>query len=575
MTKKTNIEIISDTLLNRSDNSVEFNPNDASTTRAKAQNYVAKKQFKVVKNNERYYKSTAVDSDRISAYVDFDTMEYYPITAAAMDLFAEECTSKDEKNNILNVYSNNPKVKKELQDLFYNTLNCNTNLFFWARNLVKYGNYYLLLLLNNENGVSNVKSLGRFTERLELWDDEKDDIDINFKDLENNQTYTYIQTAHFRLKGDENMHPYGQSIFEKVRKTHKQLVIAEDALMIKRLTRSTQRLVYKIDVGNIDDDDIESYIEAIGNKFKRQLTTNNHNSNTDFKFNIVDVTQDYFIPVRNGNSNTSIDTISTNENLDQIADIEMLRDNLFTGLGIPKSFLSFEDGVGEGKSLTILDNRFSRKIQRIQESLIEELNKIAKIHLFLKGYIDDFENFVLTLHNPSIQKKIVELELLDLKLGAYEKAITISDNTEIAAMSDYKAKKTIFGWSDDEIILDLKRQYIERGLGETFRNELGKIDMSSLFKDIMKAFPNNNPESEKSESGDEEKDSGNNPFEENFAINNIVKKVNLLAENFAYLHVGKIKEDKSENKLEKIVDRAKFKKKLILKELSKIKKPNV
>ncbi len=104
---------------------------------------------------------------------------------------------------------------------------------------------------------------------------------------------------------------------------------------------------------------------------------------------------------------TDIDTLPGAQNLSEIADIEYIQKKLVTALRVPKAYLGFEEVVGDGKNLSLQDIRFARTINKIQKSMIAEMNKIAIIHLFLLGFEDELQNFTLGLTNPSKQADLL------------------------------------------------------------------------------------------------------------------------------------------------------------------------
>ena len=201
------------------------------------------------------------------------------------------------------------------------------------------------------------------------------------------------------------------SVLEKARRIWKQLILSEDSMLVYRVTRAPERRVYKIYVGNIDDADVEQYVNQIADRFKRMPITDPQTGQIDLRYNMMSNDQDYFIPVRTEDAPTPIDVLPGASNLDQIADIEYLQRNLFTALRVPKPFLGFDDAVGDGKNLAIQDIRFSRTINRIQQSMIQELNKLAIIHLYILGFEDDLDNFTITLNNPSTQADMLVIRL--------------------------------------------------------------------------------------------------------------------------------------------------------------------
>ena len=82
-------------------------------------------------------------------------------------------------------------------------------------------------------------------------------------------TFNSWEIAHFRLLGDDRRLPYGTSMLEKARRIWKQLLLAEDAMLVYRTSRAPERRVFKVFVGNMDDKDVEAYIQKVANKFKR------------------------------------------------------------------------------------------------------------------------------------------------------------------------------------------------------------------------------------------------------------------------------------------------------------------
>jgi hypothetical protein len=299
--------------------------------------------------------------------------------------------------------------------------------------------------------------------------------------------FNTFEIAHFRLLGDDKYLPYGSSALNKVRRVFRQLVMAEDAMLTYRIIRAGEKKVFKIDVGNIDEDDIESYIYKVATKFKKTAQVAPNDGQIDYRFNILGNDEDYFLPVRNANTQTGIETLPGASNLDAIADIEYLRDNLFTGLGIPKPFLSFQDAAGAGKAMAQYDIRFSKKVNRIQQAIIQELNKMAMIHLYLLGYAgDDLKDFTLLLTNPSTQQELLKSELLRDKAQTYTELTR--GESGIAAMSHTNAKRMMFNMSDREIVEDLKQQKMEKVIMQELQDSPVTIKKSGLFADIDKRY---------------------------------------------------------------------------------------
>jgi len=413
-------------------------------------------------------------------------MEFYPIISSALDLFMEESTTIGFNGKMMNIYSNKERIKSLLEDFFYDTVDVNVNLPFWVRNTVKYGDNFVLLYGERKKGITHVKQMVNYEiERFERIQNGKPF--VKFKERMTGDEFNAFEIAHFRLLGDDKYLPYGSSILNKVRRVFRQLVMAEDAMLTYRIIRAGEKKVFKIDVGNIDEDDIENYIYKVATKFKKTAQVSQNDGQIDYRFNILGNDEDYFLPVRNANTQTGIDTLPGAQNLDQIHDIEYLRDNLFTGLGVPKPFLSFQDAAGAGKNMAQYDIRFSKKVNRVQQAMVQELNKMAMIHLYLLGYTgDDLKNFTISLTNPSTQQELLKSELMRDKAQTYTELTRAESG--IAAMSHTTAKRIIFNMSDREIVEDLKQQKMEKVIMQELQDSPVTIKKSGLFADIDKRY---------------------------------------------------------------------------------------
>jgi hypothetical protein len=273
---------------------------------------------------------------------------------------------------------------------------------------------------------------------------------------------------------------------EKARRIWKQLLLSEDAMLIYRTSRAPERRVFKVFVGNMDDKDVEPYVQRVANKFKRSQVVDSQTGNVDMRFNQMAVDQDYFIPVRDAAAASPIDTLPGGQNLGEIADIEYIQKKLLTALRVPKAFLGFEEPVGDGKNLSLIDIRFARTINRIQKSMIAEMNKIAIIHLFLLGFEDELSNFTLGLTNPSSQADLLKIDIWKEKVALYKECVTSIEG--IAPTSVSWAKKHVMGFSDEEIKLDLQQQRIEKAVGAELTNTATIITNTGIFDNVDKLY---------------------------------------------------------------------------------------
>ena len=462
------------------------------------QTYYLTNQWSKVENN-LYSQAIYYEPTRLSAQYDYESMEYTPEISAALDIYAEESTTTNEDGFILQIYSESKRIKGVLADLFNNALDINTNLPMWTRNTCKYGDNFVYLKLDPEKGIVGCQQLPTIEiERHEVGAsgkisvDVKNEVDKDQKALHftwknKNMEFQSWEIAHFRLLGDDRKLPYGTSMLEKARRIWKQLLLSEDAMLIYRTSRAPERRMFKVFVGNMNDDDVEAYVQRVANKFKREQIVDSKTGNVDMRFNQMAVDQDYFIPVRDPAAPDPITTLPGATNLSEIADIEYIQKKLLTALRVPKAFLGFEEVVGDGKNLALQDIRFARTINRIQKSMVAELNKIAIVHLFLLGFEDELGNFTIGLTNPSTQADLLKIDVWKEKVLLYKDLVSDPGNG-IQATSSTWAKKHIFGWSDDEVRLDLQQQRIERAVGEELKATPTVITKTGLFDNIDKLY---------------------------------------------------------------------------------------
>jgi hypothetical protein len=462
------------------------------------QTFYLTNQWAKVENN-LYSQAIYYEPSRLSAQYDYESMEYTPEISAALDIYAEESTTTNEDGFILQIYSESKRIKGVLADLFNNALDINTNLPMWTRNTCKYGDNFVYLKLDPEKGVVGVQQLPTIEiERHEVGVTAKISVDItqeldkdkkalHFTWKNKNMEFQSWEVAHFRLLGDDRKLPYGTSMLEKARRIWKQLLLSEDAMLIYRTSRAPERRMFKVFVGNMNDDDVEAYVNRVANKFKREQIVDKNTGNVDMRFNQMAVDQDYFIPVRDPAAPDPITTLPGATNLSEIADIEYIQKKLLTALRVPKAFLGFEEVVGDGKNLALQDIRFARTINRIQKSMLAELNKIAIVHLFLLGFEDELSNFTIGLTNPSTQADLLKIDVWKEKVLLYKDLVSDPGNG-IQATSSTWAKKHIFGWSDEEVRLDLQQQRIERAVGEELKATPTVITKTGLFDNIDKLY---------------------------------------------------------------------------------------
>ena len=389
-------------------------------------------------------------------YIDFDQMEYMPEIASSLDIYADEMTTYSDLRPMLNIKCPNEEIKAVLGILYENILNVQYNLFGWARTMCKYGDFFLYLDIDDKYGVTSTIALpSSEVERLEGLDATNPNY-IQYQWNSAGMTFENWQVAHFRILGNDKYAPYGTSILEPARRIWRQLVLMEDAMMAYRVIRSSERRVFKIDVGGIPPENVEQFMQATVTALKRHSVVDPNTGRVDLRYNPMSIEEDYFIPVRPGSA-TDIQNLAGGTNITAIDDIKYLRDKLFSALKVPQAYLSMGDDATEDKTtLAQKDIRFSRTVQRLQRVIISELTKIGIIHLYTLGFRgDDLLAFSLSLNNPS---KIAELQ----EIEHWKQKFDIAASATEGYFSRRWVIEHIFGMSNEEFVRNQREMYYDR-----------------------------------------------------------------------------------------------------------------
>lgn len=394
---------------------------------------------------------------RTERYVDFDQMEYTPEIASALDIYADEMTTHSSLTPMMKVVCDNQEIKAILESLYTSVLNLEHNLFSWCRTMCKYGDFFLYLDVDDSLGVTSVIGLpSNEIERLEG----EDKTNPNYVQYQWNSagiTLENWQVGHFRVLGQDKFNPYGTSVLDPARRIWRQLTLLEDAMMAYRIVRSPERRAFYIDVGNIAPQDVEQYMQKVMTTMKRNQVVDSTTGRVDLRYNPLSVEEDYFIPVR-GNSATKIESVQGGKYTGDIDDVKYLRDKLFSALKIPAAYISSDaDKASEDKTtLAQKDIRFARTIQRLQRSIITEIEKIGIIHLYTLGYRDeDLVSFTCELNNPS---KIAEMQ----ELEHWKTKFDIAGGVTEGFFSKQWLARKLFGLSDEEFILNRQQLFYDK-----------------------------------------------------------------------------------------------------------------
>ena len=422
---------------------------------------------------------------RTFIYSEYDVMDQDAIIASALDILADESTLKNDMGEVLQIRSANEDIQKILYNLFYDVLNIEFNMWMWIRQMCKYGDFFLKLEIAEKFGVYNVIPYTAYhMERQEGYDPENPSAikyifnpdGVNGGGSMGSGYYTVNQNpdnntgivfdnyemAHFRLVGDVNYLPYGRAYIEPARKLFKQYTLMEDAMLIHRIARAPEKRIFYVNVGAIPPNEIETFMQKTISSMKRTPLMDEKTGDYNLKYNMQNMLEDFYIPVRGNDNTTKIDT-TPGLQYDGIQDVEYLRGKLFAALKIPKAFLGYEEGVEGKATLAQQDIRFARTIDRIQRIILSELNKIALVHLYTQGYTDEtLTNFTLDMTTPSI---IYDQERIELMKSKSELAGTLLEQGLVPSDWIYD---NIYHFSEDQT--DEYRELVREDSKRKFRN---------------------------------------------------------------------------------------------------------
>lgn len=408
------------------------------------------------RNSLNFNQNYNYHASKTEIYTDYEVMDKDSIIASALDIYADESSMRGENDTIIEIKTDNETIKKLLENLFFDIMNVEFNLWPWIRNMCKYGDFYLHLDIMEEIGIVNVLPLSAYDiDRQEGWDPDNP-YAVRFVSVYGDHTTGFGQSqffenheiAHFRLLTDSNFLPYGRAMIEPARKVFKQLMLMEDAMLIHRIMRAPEKRIFKIDVGGIPANEVDAFMQKVIDNSKKVPYVDAQTGDYNLKFNIQNLLEDYYLPVRGGQSGTEIDTLSGLA-YDGITDVEYLKDRMLAALKIPKAYIGYEGDINAKATLAAEDVRFARTIDRIQRIIISELNKIAIIHLYAQGYEDEnLIDFEITMQSPSI---IFEQEKLNLLQSRVNLARDIKDSGVRSAEFVFKE---VFNMTDEEVVIE-------------------------------------------------------------------------------------------------------------------------
>ena len=381
--------------------------------------------------------------NRMMRYKQYEVMDVTePMCVNALDAYASNAVLPDVMTgHRLIIDSPDSELKDDLEELFYITVQWDSDAWSTTRCTAKYGDWGWAIGIDEtgKKGVIGVAPMPFHTVTID-WEETEHGLKKVYRWGGNNvgstsdflkgatrakgksagkydkeQVFEETEVLHFSVKGDPVFEPFGKSIYEQARFPWQQLRLMEDAMLIYRVVRSPERKVFKIEVGGLPNDQLRTYLQQAMQEVKRTPIVDPTTGDLNMQYNVMSILEDYVFPQRMG-VGSSIDTLPGGQNTDAIADVEYFKSKLRMALKVPKAFIEYDEQLATARGLAMEDQRFASNIKSLQNVMVQELYKLAVIHLLAKGYPDDrINNFELKLTNPSTQEEKDRLEILQIR----------------------------------------------------------------------------------------------------------------------------------------------------------------
>jgi hypothetical protein len=365
--------------------------------------------------------------NRKARYEYFKEMDDMEFIHRAIEIVADDSTQSNQDGNVLKVYSDDEKIKSIIEDLFFERLDLNNELWTIIFETCKMGDNFYEIIVDNYDKPKKVVLI-RFLEPEKVERIEKDGklSHFNYKRKANSEEERRKgdeviyklqpwQIIHFKLD-NKKYTPYGASLLYPGIKSFRRLSLLEDIMLVYRISRAPERRVFYIDVGNLNAVQAKQFLQKIKAQYRTQPFID-EDGKINKKAHTMSITSDIFVPVREGTQGTRIETLQGGEALHNIDDLKYFRDKILKTMNIPAAYLGDEADRSRG-SLAQLDSKFGRFIERIQSQIVKGLNKIASLELFFNKYKkEDLKNFQIELTPPSNIKEVTEIDMINQRMA--------------------------------------------------------------------------------------------------------------------------------------------------------------
>lgn len=177
-----------------------------------------------------------------------------------------------------------------------------------------------------------------------------------------------------------------------------QLRMIEDAIVIYRLTRSIDRRIFYIDVGNLPKAKAEQFLRETMLRYRNKLNYNSTTGEVTDGKRQMSMMEDFFLPRREGGRGTEITNLPGGQALSELQDLDYFKKQLYKALEVPSSRIDGDGGFNLGRSSEILRDevKFSKFVGRLRKRFSNLFVDLLKTQLILKNIVtpEDWKQMV-------------------------------------------------------------------------------------------------------------------------------------------------------------------------------------
>jgi len=445
--------------------------------------------------NELMY--ATLDVDKYRRIRDYRTMSQFAEVADALDEICDEFLNEDEHGNIINlkfrsVVDFDALVTRQINEefeKFINLFDLKENGWEYVRSMLVDGELYFENIIHEDHvkegilGVLNVPVqaidpvydnfqnmhikaylLRKAKHHKEAEEEFNSMQDKDFIPLEKNQV-TYVNSGTW----NENK-TFRIPFIENARRAYRQLSLVEDSIIIYRLVRAPERLVFNVDVGNMSTPKAEAYIRKLmQNYWSKKTFSLDENKRVD-SFNPQSMLDAYWFPKREGSTGTEVNTLPGGQNLGELQDLNYFIKKLYKALKVPTNRIETDTSQYSADANVLREElKFANFIVRLQHQFSVGLKEAFITHLKLRGMWKNFELreniFDLTFTPPRNYFELRRQQIMDLKLNNF------TNVTSNESISQGYGQKEWLGWTDE--MVKANRQWLRKDAALQF--ELDQI----------------------------------------------------------------------------------------------------